>query len=81
MHKILEIINNLNLVQVQVTSIMDNESHYVLTLRGGLNGPGTWKMYLQQLTAIVDAFEEAYIIDCDYDCVDDLWYVNLGISK
>ena len=81
MENILNKFNSLNLKNIKIQAITDHDSHYVLEINGGLNGSGNWKMYLTQLQSIVDAFEEAYIIDLSYDCIDDIWYLTLGISK
>ena len=81
MENIINKFKSLDLKNIKIQSIREYDSHYVLTINGGLNGSGNWKMYLTQLQSIVEAFEEAYIIDLSYDCLDDIWYLTLGIPK
>lgn len=74
-------IDELKLERIRVSEVFEESDHYLVNIRGGLNGRGDWMYYLSQLTQIVHAFEEAWILGLEYDALDDIWYLSLGVRK
>lgn len=54
--------------------------HYEITLLGGNNGLGRLTNYLSDLKLIVDQFDNAWLIKCMSDNLDDLWMIRLGVK-
>ena len=61
-----------------------SEGHYVATLCGGDNGSGNWPKYLNELVEILHKFDDldydAWVIDLDNDCLDDVHTVRIGFN-
>jgi len=45
-----------------------------------LNGPGKWSDYMIDITTILKRLKNAYIINLDNDCCDDIWYLTVGYT-
>ncbi len=63
----------------------DTKTEYlILWIAGGKNGPGVWHEYLEDLTLLFGNFSksgyDAYLIDMDNDCADDIFYVTLAVK-
>lgn len=72
-------IDSLKLERVNVDSVeKQKEGHYIATIYGGLNGPGSWEVYLRQICMIVDSLSSSWVIDLINDCLDDVWTLRLG---
>ena len=58
-------------------------SHYVVMLHGGKNGNGKWFEYFSDLNLLFSTlsirFNEAWLMELDNDCADDVHYVYLGL--
>ena len=52
---------------------------------GGLNGNGNWEDYLNELTNLFAKLRrngfEGYVIKVDNDCLDDVFYLTIGIKR
>lgn len=72
-------IDSLRLEKVRVISVEEQkESHWIATIYGGLNGNGSWNLYIRQIGMIIDSLQGSWIIDLNNDCLDDLWTLRLG---
>ena len=64
---------------------VDEYGTKVLCLSGGLNGCGEWKNYFIDLAKIVAKLEDegyhTWTIKLDNDCLDDVFYLKLGIRR
>lgn len=59
---------------------IEQKSDYCeITLLGGNNGLGRLTNYLSDLKLIVDQFDNAWLIKCIPDNLDDLWMIRLGV--
>lgn len=74
-------INELGLKRVRVSEVLAQTTHYLVNIRGGFNGHGTWQEYLAQLGTIVGVFKEASILKLEYDNPDDIWYLSLVVYE
>lgn len=52
---------------------------------GGLNGPGRWTDYLEDIRKLFGRLEaeigHAWMIELNNDCCDDVWYMIIGAEK
>lgn len=72
-------IDSLKLERIDVHSIEQQpEGHYIATIYGGLNGCGSWDIYVGQIGMIIDSLQGSWIIDLNNDCLDDVWTLRLG---
>lgn len=72
-------IDSLKLERIDVRSIeKQEEGHYIATIYGGLNGCGSWDLYIRQIGMIIDSLQGSWVIDLNNDCLDDLWTLRLG---
>lgn len=72
-------IDSLKLERIDVHSVEKQpEGHYIATIYGGLNGPGSWEVYIRQICMIVDSLSGSWVIDLINDCLDDIWTLRLG---
>lgn len=58
-----------------------NSDHYIIKLKGGLNGSGNWRNYLKDIQTIIKELKGSYVIDLDVDVPDDVWVVYIGVEK
>ena len=72
-------IDSLRLKKVKVHSVeQQTEGHYIVTINGGLNGRGSWNLYIRQIGMIIDSLQGSWVIEIHNDCLDDLWTLQLG---
>ena len=72
-------IDSLRLKKVKVHSVkQQTEGHYIVTIYGGLNGGGSWNLYIRQIGMIIDSLQGSWVIEIHNDCLDDLWTLQLG---
>ena len=74
-------INELELKRVRIAEVFEESDYYIVNIRGGFNGRGTWLEYLDQLKEIIGVFKEASILGLEYDNPDDIWYLSLGVYE
>ena len=59
------------------------EVYWSVTVGGGLNGRGIWSNYFKALSDFMirmeAEFEDAWVIEVNPDCPDDVFYVTIGI--
>ena len=64
---------------------IDKFNTKTITLRGGLNGNGKWSNYLTGIKTVFDTLSDngfdVWVIDIENDCLDDIFYVKIGIEK
>lgn len=67
------------------TSYIDKYDTLVIILAGGLNGPGKWKDYFEDLTTVQTELNkngiDAWMIDAENDCPDDVFDFRFGVRK
>lgn len=78
--KYLNKINELNLEKVSPREYEDKGDYVIITIDGGLNGSCDWRLYLPQITKIVQEFN-AWVIDLIMTASDDVWTLRIGIDK
>lgn len=72
-------IDSLRLERIDVRSVEQQpEGHYIATIYGGLNGCGSWDLYIRQIGMIIDSLQGSWVIDLNNDCLDDVWTLRLG---
>lgn len=72
-------IDSLRLERIDVHSVEQQpEGHYIATIYGGLNGCGSWDLYIRQIGMIIDSLQGSWVIDLNNDCLDDVWTLRLG---
>lgn len=64
----------------------NDEFHYIIHISGGDNGNGSWVLYLNELSNVIQQLElklkfNVYIVKLENDCLDDIHNVFLGLSK
>jgi len=62
----------------------ENSEYFIVCLCGGLNGPGEWTNYFDDLKQMMVNFGkdyETWIVMIDNDCCDDVHYVYLGLRE
>ncbi len=61
------------------------DTYYILSLWGGLNGPGRLLFYLEDVEKIVKKlmiiFDSVWLIKLDNDCADDVFELQLGLHN
>jgi hypothetical protein len=64
---------------------VDKYGTKVLCLTGGLNGCGEWEDYFSDLSKVVTRLKKegyhTWTINLENDCLDDVFYLKLGISR
>ena len=60
-----------------VVSVRDG-AHYIAFVSGGNNGSSNWRAYFQSLMMIIEECKDAWIIELDNDCCDDVHYALIG---
>lgn len=64
---------------------VDKYGTKVLCLSGGLNGCGEWENYFTDLANVVNRLKKegyhVWTINLENDCLDDVFYLKLGIGK
>ena len=78
--KQIENLQNKSKLKVVDVYLVEN-SHYIIKLYGGLNGPGEWKDYLNDIQRVLELFGHAWLIDLDIDVLDDVWTLYIGTKK
>ena len=58
-----------------------DSDHYVIKLKGGLNGSGNWESYLKDMQAVIKELGNCYVIDIEVDVPDDVWVLYIGLQK
>lgn len=72
-------LDSLKLERIRIISVEKQpEGHYIATIYGGLNGCGSWDLYIRQIGMIIDSLQGSWVIDLNNDCLDDLWTLRLG---
>lgn len=65
-------------------NFVDKYGTVTCVFSGGLNGPGKWEDYLQDLSKLVKAIKDAgihiWLISEETDCPDDVFTANFGIA-
>ena len=65
------------------TCFMDKYDKTVIGFYGGLNGNGKWSNYFRDLQRLTDHLESqgihVWLIQIDNDCLDDIFYIYLGV--
>ena len=66
-------------------SDVDEYGTKTITLCGGLNGIGEWKNYFIDLSKIFEELDingfNVWVIRLDNDCLDDIFYCRIVISR
>ena len=66
-------------------SFIDKYDTCTCVITGGLNGPGKWENYLEDISKLVKDFEEngihVWMIEGENDCLDDVFTFNFGVKK
>ena len=66
-------------------SFIDKYDTCICVITGGLNGPGKWTNYFEDLTKLVKDFEDngvhAWYVEGYNDCPDDVFCFNFGVDK
>lgn len=61
------------------------DTHYVLEISAGKNGPGDWIEYLADMISIMNKlkkiFDDVYLIDWKNDCADDVSYARIAVGN
>lgn len=74
-------IDSLQLERVKVHSVKQQVGgYYIITIYGGLNGCGSWNLYIRQIGMIVDSLRDSWVIEINNDRLDDLWTLQLGFE-
>lgn len=66
----------------QLIHVGDN--YVVAEFYGGLNGSGKWDNYLRDITSLFDEIQfnyKCWLVDLHNDCLDDVFYLKIGISN
>lgn len=66
--------------KITLNEIINKNNHYVVTLCGGLNGCGRLHNYLNDVQAIINQFDNVWLINWNNDCLDDVWVLKIGIQ-
>lgn len=70
---------------VVMDSFIDKYDTCVCVIVGGLNGPGKWENYFNDLKNLMKDFEDnkinAWYIEGTNDCPDDVFVFNFGVDK
>lgn len=68
----------------KINDKINKNTYYVIHLHGGYNGNGDWSDYLMQLkntfVNLEEAFKDAWIIQIENDCLDDVHEVLFGVK-
>jgi hypothetical protein len=65
--------------RITLKEIINKNTHYVVTLYGGLNGCGRLHNYLKDVQEIINQFDHVWMVTWDNDCPDDVWILKIGI--
>lgn len=83
-----ELIEGLALPKITVMNVEEHDDCDVITIKGGFNGRGDLCTYLEQVARIVANLElkfhtnwDIWLINWENDCLDDIWYLKIGIRK
>ncbi len=60
-----------------------SDKHIVMQIHGGCNGNGKWTDYVDVIKKLVENISErheCWIVQLINDCIDDTWFVDLGIA-
>lgn len=61
------------------------DTHYIIEISAGKNGPGDWIEYLADMISIMNKlkkfFDEVYLIDWKNDCADDVSYARVAVGN
>lgn len=64
--------------------VEDHDNYVVAEFYGGINGLGNWANYLTAITEVVTILNSDYkcwLVDLHNDCLDDVFYLKLGIQQ
>ena len=66
-------------------SFIDKYNTCICVISGGLNGPGKWTNYFEDLSKLLKDFEDneinAWYVEGYNDCPDDVFCFNFGVDK
>lgn len=67
---------------VNINKITNEGDHLKIELHGGSNGQNDWITYIKQVGSIIKRLQptKCWVIDWHNDCLDDVWYLTLGID-
>ena len=61
------------------------DTHYIIEISAGKNGPGDWIEYLADMISIFNNlkkyFNKVYLIDWKNDCADDVSYARVAVGN
>ena len=66
--------------KITLDEIINKNNHYVVTFHGGLNGYGRLHNYLNDVQEIINQFDNVWLISWNNDCLDDIWFLKIGIQ-
>ncbi len=74
-----------NQVPAEDRDYVDHDTYYILSLWGGLNGPGQFLFYLEDIEKLVKKlmviFDTVYLIKFVNDTVDDVFELQIGLHN
>ena len=76
---------SLDNTKLQFFQIIENEETYsIVEITGGLNGNGDWENYFNDLKILVSSlkkqFKKVYLVKIVNDCLDDVFYAEIGVK-
>ena len=63
--------------------VEEYENYVVVEFYGGLNGLGKWTNYIDAISELIHIIDEKYncwLVNLDNDCLDDVFYLKIGIA-
>lgn len=64
---------------------VDDGEYFLVKVSGGLNGPGNWLVYLEDIKVLFYLFKtngyKPYLVKLDNDCLDDVFYLDFGVRR
>ena len=68
-------------IKLKTMCVVKEGGYYVCSVYGGLNGGGKWVNYLSDLKTIFEKLGDAWLIEIENDCLDDLWSATFCFKK
>lgn len=67
---------------ISITNIRNHGDYLEVDLSGGSNGLCDWLTYIKQVGSIIKRLQptESWIVKWENDCLDDVWYLSIGIK-
>ncbi len=72
---------NTSNIKLKAICKVKEHGHYVCSVYGGLNGGGKWTNYFTDFKTIFEKLGDAWLIDIENDCLDDLWSARFCFRK